>query len=60
MDPIHAKKYELQTLFPLTILFVVNNFSPRVVKIAKALKKSGKEVIIFLDAKMKNPEWIKF
>lgn len=42
------------------ILFVVNNFSPRVVKIAKALKKSGKEVIIFLDAKMKNPEWIKF
>lgn len=42
------------------ILFVVNNLSPRVVKIAKALKNCGKEVIIFQDVGMKNSYWVKF
>lgn len=41
------------------ILFVVENFGARTVKIAKALKKSGKEVLIFLDGKEKsNLMWI--
>ena len=42
------------------ILFVVNNLSPRVIKIAKALKKCGKEVIIFQDVGMKDSYWMKF
>ena len=42
------------------VLFVVNNLSPRVVKIAKALRKCGKEVIVFLDVGMKGSYWSKF
>lgn len=42
------------------VLFVVENFSPRVVKIAKALKKTGKDVLLFLNAKVKQSAGEKF
>lgn len=43
-----------------SIILVVEKFSPRVVKIAKALVKSGKDVMILLNEKVIHHEWAKF
>lgn len=39
------------------IIFVIINFSPRVIKILKAIKTFNRNVIVFLDAKKKGETW---